>query len=174
MKKHLKSRNPALNITRRHEAVATDTVFSDTPAVESGVRQAQLFVGKESLVSDIYPMRSGKQFINTLEENIRRCRAMDKLISDSANPYISHKVQDILRAYTANEHWPCKCFNCDVHFGGVSYKVSSKRPVMVCENAIKMDHECSCAFCIDCFNTKISSQMKPSQRVRRPKQHRIC
>ena len=38
MKKHLKSRNPALNITRRHEAVATDTVFSDTPAVDSGVK----------------------------------------------------------------------------------------------------------------------------------------
>ena len=36
MKKHLKSRNPALNIPRRHEAVATDTVFSDTPAVDSG------------------------------------------------------------------------------------------------------------------------------------------
>ena len=34
MKKHLKSRNPALNIPRRHEPVATDTVFSDTPAVE--------------------------------------------------------------------------------------------------------------------------------------------
>ena len=33
MKKHLKSRNPAFNIPRRHEAVATDTVFSDTPAV---------------------------------------------------------------------------------------------------------------------------------------------
>ena len=76
--------------------------------------------------------------------------------------------------YAVNEHWPCKCFNCDVHFGGVSYKVSSKRPVMVCENAIKMDHECSCAFCIDCFNTKISSQMKPSQCVRQPKQQRIC
>ena len=27
VKKHLKSRNPALNIPRRHEAVATDTVF---------------------------------------------------------------------------------------------------------------------------------------------------
>ena len=38
MKKHLKSRNPALNIPRRHEAVATDTVFSDTPAVDSGVK----------------------------------------------------------------------------------------------------------------------------------------
>ena len=72
MKKHLKSRNPALNVPRRHEAVATDTVYSDTPAVDSGVKQAQLFVGKESLVSDIYPMRSGKQFVNTLEGNIHR------------------------------------------------------------------------------------------------------
>ena len=40
MKKHLKSRNPALYIPRRHEAVATDTVLSDTPAVDSGVKQA--------------------------------------------------------------------------------------------------------------------------------------
>ena len=46
MKKHLKSRNPAVNIPRRHEAVATDTVFSDTPAVDSGVKQAQVFVGR--------------------------------------------------------------------------------------------------------------------------------
>ena len=65
MKRYLKSRNPALNVPRRHEAVATDTVYSDTPAVDSGVKQAQRFVGKDSLVSDIYPMRSGKQFVNT-------------------------------------------------------------------------------------------------------------
>ena len=46
MKKHLKSRDPAFNIPRRHEAVATDTVFSDTPAVDSCVKQAQfLLVG---------------------------------------------------------------------------------------------------------------------------------
>ena len=103
MRKHLKSRNPALNIPRRHEAVATDTVYSDTSAVDSGVKQAQLFVGKEYLVSDIYPMRSGKQFINTLEDNIRRCGAMDKLISDSAKNEISHKVKDILRAYNISD-----------------------------------------------------------------------
>ena len=90
MKRHLKSRNPALNIPRSHEAVATDTVYSDTPAIDSGVKMAQLFVGKDSLVSDIYPMRSGKQFVNTLEDNIRRCGAMDKLISDSAKNEISH------------------------------------------------------------------------------------
>ena len=102
MKKHLKSRNPALNVPRRHEAVATDTVYSDTPAVDSGVKQAQLFVGKESLVSDIYPLRYGKQFVYTLEDNIR-CGAMDKLISDSAKKVISHKVQDILRAYNISD-----------------------------------------------------------------------
>ena len=64
---------------------------------------AQLFVRKESLVSDIYPMRSGKQFVNTLEDNICRCGAMDKLISDSAMNEISHKVKDILRAYNIND-----------------------------------------------------------------------
>ena len=103
MKRHLKSRNPALNIPRRHEAVATDTVYSDTPAVDSGVKMAQLFVGKDSLVSDIYPMRSGKQSVNTLEDNICRHGAMDKLISDSAKNEISHKVKDILRAYNIND-----------------------------------------------------------------------
>ena len=78
MKRHLKSRNPALNVPRRHEAVATDTVFSDTPAVDSGVKQAQVFVGRDTLMADAYPMKSGKQFVNTLEDN---------------------KVMDILRAY---------------------------------------------------------------------------
>ena len=99
MKKHLKSRNPALNIPTRHEAVATDTVFSDTPAVDSGVKQAQVFVGRDTLVADAYPMRSGKQFVNTLEDNIRRRGAMDKLLRDSAKTEISNKVLDILRAY---------------------------------------------------------------------------
>ena len=99
MKRHLKSRNPALNVPRRHEPVATDTIFSDTPAVESGVKQAQVFVGRDSLVADVYPMKSGKQFVNTLEDNIRRRGAMDKLLSDSAKTEISKKVMDILRAY---------------------------------------------------------------------------
>ena len=99
MKKHLKSRNPALNIPRRHEAVATDTVFSDTPPVDSGVKQAQVFVGRDTLVADAYPMKSGKQFVNTLEDNIRRRGAMDKLLSDSAKTEVSNKVMDILRAY---------------------------------------------------------------------------
>ena len=99
MKRHLKSRSPALNVPRRHEPVATDTIFSDTPAVDSGVKQAQVFVGRDSLVADVYPMKSGKQFVNTQEDNIRRRGAMDKLLSDSAKTEISKKAMDILRAY---------------------------------------------------------------------------
>ena len=110
MKKDLKSRNPALNIPRRHEAVATDTVFSDTPAVDSGVKQAQVFVGRDTLVADAYPMKSGKQFVNTLEDNIRRRGAMDKVLSDSAKPEISQKVMDILRAYHIS-NWHSKPYH---------------------------------------------------------------
>ena len=44
-------------------------------------------------------MRSGKQFVNTLEDNICRHGAMDKIISDSAKNEIPHKENDILRAY---------------------------------------------------------------------------
>ena len=99
MKMHLKSRNPALNIPRRHEPVATDTVFSDTPGVDSGVKQAQVFVGRDTVVADAYPMKSGKQFVNILEDNIMRRGNMDKLLSDSAKTEISSKVIDILRAY---------------------------------------------------------------------------
>ena len=37
MRNHFKSRFPAFNIPRRNEAVATGTIFSDTPAIDSGV-----------------------------------------------------------------------------------------------------------------------------------------
>ena len=84
MRKHLKSKNPALSILRRHEPVGTDTIFFYTPAVDKDVTQAQVFVGRDTLVADACPMKSGKQFVNTLEDKVRRRRAMDKLLSDSA------------------------------------------------------------------------------------------
>ena len=51
-------------------SVATDSVFSDTPAIDSAVKQAQVFVGRDTLVADAYPMKSGKQFVYTLEDII--------------------------------------------------------------------------------------------------------
>ena len=74
-------------------------IFSDTPAIDSGVTMAQIFIGKDSLVSDVYPMHYSKQFVNTLEDNIRFRGAMSKLISDCAQAEISNEVKDVLRMY---------------------------------------------------------------------------
>ena len=89
--------------------------------MDSGVKQAQLFVGKESLVSDIYPMRSGKQFVNTLEDNIHRHGAMDKLISDSAKNEITHKVKYILRTYNIND-WQSEPYHQNQNPGEWRYR----------------------------------------------------
>ena len=42
LRKHYRTRFPALNVPRRHEPVATDTVFSDTPAIDNGAKHAQI------------------------------------------------------------------------------------------------------------------------------------
>jgi hypothetical protein len=78
--------------------VATDTVFSDVKAIDGGYTMAQIFVGRDTLVCDIYGIKSTKQFINTLADNIRKRGAMHTLISDSATYQISHKIMDLLRS----------------------------------------------------------------------------
>jgi hypothetical protein len=66
LKNHCKSPFHALNVHRREEALATNTVYSDVPAVDSGVTIAQLLVGLTSTVCDVYPLKTKKAFINTL------------------------------------------------------------------------------------------------------------
>jgi len=78
--------------------MATDTVYLDMLLINDGSMSAQIFVGTESLLTDCFGMKTDKQFVNTLEDNIRQWGAPTKLISDSAQVEISNKVQDILRA----------------------------------------------------------------------------
>ena len=66
-----------------------DTIFSDTPAVDDGSTMAQFFCGHDTLVCDAYGIKSTKQFINTLSDNIRKRGAMDTLISDGGKYEIS-------------------------------------------------------------------------------------
>jgi hypothetical protein len=97
IKQHWRSRFPACNVKRRNEPVATNTVFSDTPAVDSSVTGAQLFVGRESLVADAYGLKTDKALVNTLEDIIRKRGAVGKLISDCAKAEMSERVKQILR-----------------------------------------------------------------------------
>ena len=62
---------PALNVLRRNEPVATDTIFAEVPAIDSGGQtMAQIFVGHKSLVIDVYGMGTEKEFVNTLKDVI--------------------------------------------------------------------------------------------------------
>jgi hypothetical protein len=68
LKKHYNSPFPTLNVHCREEALATNTVYSNVPAVDSGVTIAQLFVGLTSTVCDVYPLKTEKAFVNTLQD----------------------------------------------------------------------------------------------------------
>ncbi len=64
LEKHHKSPFLALNVKRGDEPVTTDAVFSDTPAIDGGQTCAQIFVGTETLVTDVYGVKNEKQFVN--------------------------------------------------------------------------------------------------------------
>jgi hypothetical protein len=97
LKKQYKSLNPALNMCPRDEPVATDTIYSDTPAIDCSVTSAQLFIGTKTHTADVYPIKSDKQFVNTLLDNITQRGAPTKLISDRAQVEISERVKQVLR-----------------------------------------------------------------------------
>ena len=59
---------------------------------------AQFFCGHDTLVCDAYGIKSTKQFINTLSDNIRKWGAMDTLISDGGKNEISQRVTDLLHS----------------------------------------------------------------------------
>jgi Reverse transcriptase (RNA-dependent DNA polymerase) len=98
LKRRYKSPNPALNVYCRNESLACDVVYSNTPAVDNGSKLAVIFVGLDTQVTDIYGIKSDKQFVNTLEDNIRERGAPNKLISDRGSVEVSNRVLDILRA----------------------------------------------------------------------------
>ena len=79
-------------------------LYAQTKAIDSGATKAQIFVGRRSLVVDIFPVKSDKWFVRRLWDVIRKRGAMDTLMSDSAKVQISEKVKDILR-YMCIKDW---------------------------------------------------------------------
>ena len=55
--KRYRSTNPAANIYRCQEVDATNTIFSDTPAVDGGKTSAQLFVGCTTKHSSVQSLK---------------------------------------------------------------------------------------------------------------------
>ena len=110
MRRHFKSRFPGANVPRREETVATDTIFSDTPAHDDGIpghggcTMMQFFCGCSSEFAAAFPMSQETQVHKAVEDFIRYYGAPRNLFNDNAKSEISKKVQDILRHYTIGQY----------------------------------------------------------------------
>ena len=71
MKHQLQAPNPVLNVPRRNEDVITDTLYSNTPAIDDGSTACQYFQGKTSKCRSVVPLgKSDAQYPMALLEEI--------------------------------------------------------------------------------------------------------
>ena len=98
LKKHYKSPFPELNVKRRDEPVVIYTVYSDTPTVDNGYKWAHIFVGTNTMFTDVYGMQTNSQSVNTLDDCIRDRGAISQLVSDFAQVEISKRLLHLLWA----------------------------------------------------------------------------
>ena len=83
-----RSPHPALNVCRRHEAVASDTVSANCAAIGCGSTHAQLFIGVESKSIHVHGCKSDGEFIATRMQMPKgnRGKPADHRHSQSNNP----------------------------------------------------------------------------------------
>ena len=98
LKRHFKSRFPALNVRRINEPVATDTFFSTVPAI-GGATCAQIFVGLVSKYTRVYPMHTESEFKSSLQKFVTDVGAPTAFMSDNAQAETSKDVKTFLRVY---------------------------------------------------------------------------
>jgi len=98
-----------MNVLRRHEPIATDTVCTDYPAIGTGQTAAQVLIGRKTHVIDIFGVRTDAEFVNTLLDVIHKRGAMDHLISDLAAAELSTRIKDALRALVIGE-WQSEAY----------------------------------------------------------------
>ena len=99
-----------MNVVRRNESVATDTMFADTPAVDNGSTCAQIFAGINSKFCLAIGMNTDSQFVHALQDTIRKYGAMNQLVTDGVEALISQKMQDVL------QHLWIKNWNTKPHY----------------------------------------------------------
>jgi hypothetical protein len=82
--------------------------------------QHRSFVGRESLVAEVYGLKTGKEFVNILEDSIREWGAMDKLTSDCAKVENSNRVKQIVGALCISS-WLSKPYHDNQNFAKNQY-----------------------------------------------------
>ena len=84
-------------------------IYSDIPAHESGVKNAHIFVGTESKLTDVFGARDGttQTFLECLQDRVRFRGSPTKLIGDAAQMYKSWSLSRYLRNIWVLQ-WQCK------------------------------------------------------------------
>ena len=94
--KRFKAPNPAMNVFRLNEDTLTDTVYANTPALVFCHTLAQIFFGSNSHITAIYGIKSTKNFLQTLQDFVRKWGAPNRVITDHVNYESSGRVLDYL------------------------------------------------------------------------------
>ena len=137
----IKSPFPANNVLRCNEPVAADTIYASTPAIDSGgITMGQFYIGRLSHVADIFGILTEKQFVNTLEDIIRKRGAMDLLISDSARVEISNRVHDVLRGYGCDD-WQSEGYFQHQNFAERGYRDIKIKTIIIMNATGANDNE---------------------------------
>ena len=114
----LKAPNPALNVKRRNEPVAMDTIYGPVghPSIANGSTHAQFFIGCKSNYRSVYPCgKSDKDVHRCVEDEIRKLGAVDVLVSDRARSQSSKKLHDVLRTFGIDD-WQSEPHNKNQNF----------------------------------------------------------
>ena len=122
LRNQILSPNPILNIPRRSEDVATDTLYGSVPSIEDGSTAVQFFIGRRSLYRSVRSLgTSDKNYPRALLEEIRRFGSMLGVISDNAKAQVSNTVKDIYRTFAIND-WHSEPYKGNQNFAERGWK----------------------------------------------------
>ncbi|MGH3053454.1 MAG: hypothetical protein ACRDL7_00575, partial [Gaiellaceae bacterium] len=102
MRRHFKSRYPALNRSRLREEYFTDTWFASETAI-GGFTCAQIYCGRKSKYIAMYPMTSESQGPSTLQDFIRDKGAPFSIKNDNSQMQLGKVWTEICRTYNIKQ-----------------------------------------------------------------------
>ena len=110
MRRHIKSRFPSANVNHLPDTVSYDTLFSDTPALDDGIKghggctMMEIFYAKPSQLISGVPLSAKRNVPDAVKDFIHRFGAPAAFLSDSAAENKGYKIEDVERNYNISRH----------------------------------------------------------------------
>ena len=105
LRRHVKPRNPHMNVTRIDEPISTDPMFSNCTSIYHGYLAAQIFFGTKSHTIFVYGIKSKEEFPRVYRDFIRHQGAPSVHRRDNAREEQSELVMDINREFMIKDQY---------------------------------------------------------------------